>query len=216
MERFALAAGDPADAEALRAAEIVLGAPFEIVTASFEDIATVLGDKLDADEAAARRPRSARSEPPTRASTICATSPAARRSCARSMTSSKRRSSCARAIFISSPFATGSPCACASTVYCERSPRRLTCRRRRVVSRVKILAGLNIAERRLPQDGAARLRAARADIDIRVATMPTQHGESAVLRLLAARPRSARHSANSACPRATKERCDAFSICRTA
>ena len=53
-----------------------------------------------------------------------------------------------------------------------------------VVSRVKILAGLNIAERRLPQDGATRLRAARSDIDIRVATMPTQHGESAVLRIL--------------------------------
>ena len=53
-----------------------------------------------------------------------------------------------------------------------------------LVSRVKILAGLNIAERRLPQDGAARLRAAQADIDIRVATMPTQHGESAVIRLL--------------------------------
>src|SRR5208337_1042860 len=53
-----------------------------------------------------------------------------------------------------------------------------------LVSRVKILAGLNIAERRLPQDGAARLQAARADIDIRVATMPTQHGEAAVIRLL--------------------------------
>ena len=53
-----------------------------------------------------------------------------------------------------------------------------------LVSRIKILAGLNIAERRLPQDGAARLQAARADIDIRVATMPTQHGESAVIRLL--------------------------------
>src|SRR6202041_465621 len=53
-----------------------------------------------------------------------------------------------------------------------------------LISRVKILAGLNIAERRLPQDGAARLRVARLDIDIRVATMPTQHGESAVIRLL--------------------------------
>lgn len=53
-----------------------------------------------------------------------------------------------------------------------------------VVSRVKILAGLNIAERRLPQDGAARLRIAQSDVDIRVATMPTQHGESAVIRLL--------------------------------
>jgi general secretion pathway protein E len=53
-----------------------------------------------------------------------------------------------------------------------------------LISRIKILAGLNIAERRLPQDGAARLRVARSDIDIRVATMPAQHGESAVIRLL--------------------------------
>src|SRR5262249_9993727 len=53
-----------------------------------------------------------------------------------------------------------------------------------LISRIKILAGLNIAERRLPQDGAARLRIARSEIDIRVATMPSQHGESAVIRLL--------------------------------
>lgn len=53
-----------------------------------------------------------------------------------------------------------------------------------VISRIKILANLNIAERRLPQDGAARLRAGRSDIDIRVAIMPMQHGESAVIRLL--------------------------------
>src|SRR5271165_2139634 len=50
---FALAAGDPSDAQTLQAAEIVFGAPFELVTASFEDIATVLGDKLDADDATA-------------------------------------------------------------------------------------------------------------------------------------------------------------------
>src|SRR5262249_12305024 len=53
-----------------------------------------------------------------------------------------------------------------------------------VISRIKILAGLNIAERRLPQDGAARLRVAKSELDIRVAIMPTQHGESAVIRLL--------------------------------
>jgi general secretion pathway protein E len=53
-----------------------------------------------------------------------------------------------------------------------------------VISRIKIVANLNIAERRLPQDGAARLRAGRADIDIRVAIMPMQHGESAVIRIL--------------------------------
>jgi len=53
-----------------------------------------------------------------------------------------------------------------------------------VISRIKIIANLNIAERRLPQDGAARLRVGRADIDIRVAIMPMQHGESAVVRIL--------------------------------
>src|SRR6202040_1011824 len=53
-----------------------------------------------------------------------------------------------------------------------------------VISRIKIVASLNIAERRLPQDGSARLRAGRTDIDIRVAIMPTQHGESAVIRIL--------------------------------
>jgi len=53
-----------------------------------------------------------------------------------------------------------------------------------VISRIKIIANLNIAERRLPQDGAARLRVGRADIDMRVAIMPMQHGESAVIRLL--------------------------------
>jgi len=53
-----------------------------------------------------------------------------------------------------------------------------------LISRVKILAGLDIAERRLPQDGAARIRASRSEFDVRVATMPTQAGESAVIRLL--------------------------------
>ena len=53
-----------------------------------------------------------------------------------------------------------------------------------LISRIKILAGLNIAERRLPQDGAAHLRIVRSNVDVRVATMPTQHGEAAVVRLL--------------------------------
>jgi general secretion pathway protein E len=55
---------------------------------------------------------------------------------------------------------------------------------RALVSRIKILAGLDIAERRLPQDGGARLRTSRGEVDIRVATMPTQHGEASVIRLL--------------------------------
>lgn len=53
-----------------------------------------------------------------------------------------------------------------------------------LVSRIKIMAGLNIAERRLPQDGRLRLAVRGHDIDLRVATTPTINGESAVLRLL--------------------------------
>jgi len=53
-----------------------------------------------------------------------------------------------------------------------------------VVSRVKIMAGLNIAERRLAQDGRARIRLADRDVDVRVSTLPALHGESIVLRIL--------------------------------
>ncbi len=53
-----------------------------------------------------------------------------------------------------------------------------------VPSRIKVMAALNIAERRLPQDGRLRLAVRGHDIDLRVATSPTMHGEAVVLRLL--------------------------------
>src|SRR5215203_4365482 len=53
-----------------------------------------------------------------------------------------------------------------------------------ILSRLKIMAGLNITERRMPQDGRARVLMNGSEIDLRVATMPTMHGESAVVRLL--------------------------------
>jgi general secretion pathway protein E len=53
-----------------------------------------------------------------------------------------------------------------------------------LLSRLKIIAGLNITERRLPQDGRARIVVGGAEIDLRIATSPTMHGESAVVRLL--------------------------------
>jgi general secretion pathway protein E len=53
-----------------------------------------------------------------------------------------------------------------------------------IVSRIKIMAGLNIAEKRIPQDGRLRVAVRGHDIDLRVATSPTINGESAVLRLL--------------------------------
>ena len=53
-----------------------------------------------------------------------------------------------------------------------------------IISRIKIMAGLNIAEKRLPQDGRFRVRVAGRDVDIRVSSLPTAFGERLVLRLL--------------------------------
>jgi len=53
-----------------------------------------------------------------------------------------------------------------------------------VISRIKIMAKLNIAERRLPQDGRIMVRVQGKELDLRVSTVPTQHGESVVMRLL--------------------------------
>ncbi|MES2640048.1 MAG: type II secretion system ATPase GspE [Myxococcota bacterium] len=53
-----------------------------------------------------------------------------------------------------------------------------------IVSRVKIMAGLNIAEKRVPQDGRIRTRFAGREIDLRVSTLPVRHGERVVMRIL--------------------------------
>jgi len=53
-----------------------------------------------------------------------------------------------------------------------------------IVSRVKVMASLDIAEKRLPQDGRITLRIAGRPVDVRVSTLPTGHGERVVLRLL--------------------------------
>lgn len=53
-----------------------------------------------------------------------------------------------------------------------------------IISRIKVMARLDIAEKRLPQDGRITLRIGGRAVDVRVSTMPTNHGERAVLRLL--------------------------------
>jgi len=53
-----------------------------------------------------------------------------------------------------------------------------------IISRVKLMAKLNIAERRLPQDGRIKIRILGREIDLRVSTLPTLYGESVVMRLL--------------------------------
>ena len=53
-----------------------------------------------------------------------------------------------------------------------------------IIARLKIMAALNIAEKRLPQDGRFAIRTAGKDVDLRVSVLPTSHGERVVLRLL--------------------------------
>jgi general secretion pathway protein E len=63
----------------------------------------------------------------------------------------------------------------------ESTPKRLQAA---IVSRIKIMAKLNIAERRLPQDGRIRLKVGNSEVDLRVSTIPVLHGESVVMRIL--------------------------------
>jgi general secretion pathway protein E len=179
-----LAMADPTDTAALRAAEIVLGGPVDVVVASFEDIATVLAERLGDDERDG--------------------APAADAALSRSdddIESLRDLASGAPVVRALNDLFERAVELRASDIHVEPGRNGLVVRMRvdgllrnvqappgalpqALISRIKILAGLNIAERRLPQDGAARVRVGRTEIDIRVATMPTQHGESAVLRLL--------------------------------
>src|SRR5690348_2536139 len=63
----------------------------------------------------------------------------------------------------------------------EHPPREL---KAAVISRVKLMAKLNIAERRLPQDGRIKIKTMGREVDLRVSTLPTLYGESVVMRLL--------------------------------
>ncbi|MEP6714302.1 MAG: ATPase, T2SS/T4P/T4SS family, partial [Terriglobia bacterium] len=63
----------------------------------------------------------------------------------------------------------------------EQPPKEL---KAAIISRLKLMAKLNIAERRLPQDGRIKLRILGREVDLRVSTLPTLYGESVVMRLL--------------------------------
>ncbi len=181
---YGIAVTDPNDVAPIRAAEIVLGGPITIIVASFEDIATVLtarigdGDTLlpdvsdaasaDADDDIENLRDLASGAPIVRAVNNLL---------------EKAMELRASDIHIE-PFRNGLVVRMRVDGLLRAVAAPAGALPQALISRIKILAGLNISERRLPQDGAARLRVARSEIDIRVATMPTQHGESAVVRLL--------------------------------
>ncbi|KIU51061.1 MULTISPECIES: GspE/PulE family protein [Bradyrhizobium] len=177
-----LAVVDPTDQATLRAAQIVLGAGIQVKVASSEDVAIALNNSSSAEETETADTATAlpREDDIESLRDLASGAPVVR---AVNDLIEKAVELRASDIHIE-PFAAGlmvrlridgllRPVAALSGVLPQA-----------VVSRIKIIANLNIAERRLPQDGAARLRAGRTDIDIRVAIMPTQHGESAVIRIL--------------------------------
>jgi general secretion pathway protein E len=180
--RLRLALADPSDAAAIRAAEIVLGAPVEIDVASFEDIATALTERLGEDAASpeAEVALARADDDIENLRDLASGAPVVR---AVNDLLEKAMELRASDIHIE-PFRNGLVVRMRVDGLLRAIPAPAGALPQALISRIKILAGLNIAERRLPQDGAARLRVARSEIDVRVATMPTQHGESAVIRLL--------------------------------
>ncbi|MBR0858787.1 GspE/PulE family protein [Bradyrhizobium liaoningense] len=178
-----LVLADPTDRASIQAAAIVLGAAPTIRVASFEDIATVFDQRLGEEESAGAEAAvnaTVHDDDIDNLRDLASGAPVVRA--------------------VNDMFETAVELR-ASDIHIEPGRTSLVIRMRvdgllrnvptpngvppaAVISRIKILAGLNIAERRLPQDGGARVRAARSEIDVRVAIMPTQYGESAVIRLL--------------------------------
>ncbi|MDB5606048.1 MAG: ral secretion pathway protein GspE [Bradyrhizobium sp.] len=178
-----LAVADPSDTAARRAAQIVLGAGVVIKVAAFEDLAVALNQRLGEDDVEAAG--GVETSQPREDDIESLRDLASGAPVVRAVNDLLEKAVELRASDIHiEPFNTGlavrmridgllRPIAAPAGVLPQA-----------VISRIKIIASLNIAERRLPQDGAARLRAGRSDVNIRVAIMPTQYGESAVIRIL--------------------------------
>jgi general secretion pathway protein E len=179
--RAYVAMADPGDTEALRAAEIALDATAEVVVASFEDISSALDKFAGAEEANEKQQLPGDEE--------------------ESLENLRDLASGAPVVRAFDAIVEKAVDLRASDIHIEPTRAALSIRLRvdgvlraiaapvgapgaALISRLKILSGLNISERRLPQDGGARLKVGRVEIDVRVATLPTQHGESAVIRLL--------------------------------
>jgi general secretion pathway protein E len=177
------AVADPSDSASIKAATIVLGEGLSIRIASFEDIAVVLDQRLGVDEAAPlddSMAAPAHDEDIDSLRDLASGAPVVRAVDHLFETAVELRAS---DIHIE-PFRNGLVVRMRVDGLLRTVSTPAGVPPQAVISRIKILAGLNIAERRLPQDGAARIRIGRGEIDMRIAIMPTQHGESAVIRLL--------------------------------
>ena len=179
-----LVVADPTDAASVRATELTLGGPVSIAIASFEDIATVLAERLGDDTLGGLDGGEGSSvqhnDDIDSLRDLASGAPVVR-----AVNDLLEKAIELRATDIHvEPYRNGVAFRMRVDGLLQAVPTPPDVLPQALLSRIKILAGLNIAERRLPQDGAAHLNIARADLDIRVATMPTRYGESAVIRLL--------------------------------
>jgi len=179
-----LVVADPSDAATIRATEFTLGGPVALAVASFEEIATALTQRLGEDALTtpegAETARVQANDDIDSLRDLASGAPVVR-----GVNDLLEKAVELRATDIHvEPFRSGVVLRMRIDGLLQVVPTPADVLPQALISRIKILAGLNIAERRLPQDGAAHLRVARSDIDIRVATMPTRYGESAVIRLL--------------------------------
>jgi general secretion pathway protein E len=180
--RAVLAVADPTDQAAQRAAQIVLGAGVVFKVATSDDLAVILEKRLEQDDADLPAGSIAlpREDDIESLRDLASGAPVVR---AVNDLLEKAVEMRASDIHIE-PFSTGLVVRFRVDGLLRGVAAPSGVLPQAVISRIKIVANLNIAERRLPQDGAARIKAGRADIDIRVAIMPMQHGESAVIRIL--------------------------------
>lgn len=178
-----VAVADPGETAASQAAELVLGSAVQLFVASFEDIATALNQRLgdeNAEDLQGSEDAAPREDDIESLRDLASGAPVVRAVNDLVEMAVELRAS---DIHIE-PSRTGLVVRMRVDGLLRPVPTPVGVLPQAVISRIKIIAGLNIAERRLPQDGAARLRVGRSELDIRVAIMPTQHGESSVMRLL--------------------------------
>ena len=179
-----LVVADPADAASVRAVELSLGGSVRLGVASFEDITTALAERLGEDILAAPEHDIATSvesnDDIDSLRDLASGAPVVR-----ALNDLLEKAIELRATDIHiEPLRAGVVIRMRVDGLLQLAPTPPNVLPQALISRIKIIAGLNIAERRLPQDGAAHLHIARSDVDIRVATVPMRHGESAVIRLL--------------------------------
>jgi len=176
-----LAVADPWDQATARAAELALGGSVSLVVAAYDDIALVLRETLDDEETEqAEAAVASRPDDIENLRDLASGAPVVR---AVNDLIEKAIDMRASDIHVE-PFRNGLVVRMRIDGLLRVVPAPTLIVPEAIISRIKILASLDIAERRLPQDGAARVRIGASDIDMRVATMPRQHGEAAVIRLL--------------------------------